>query len=992
MSLYRQYVIWMTAIVICIAFPLSAFAADATPPLAPSHWHTTLYHTGWTKKDGAPTGATFVTQDNNGMLWFSAPDGLYHFDGSKFERTDEIDGNKLLSPNTFCVSIYDDALWVGYQFGGVSVFEHGKVRHYGVKDGAPDHTVFQFAKTQAGAMWLTSSIGVFWLDGQRWRHVDETDGLPAGSIHNMRLLPDGSILAFHPEGVYRNSPDGHRFHLAIAQRGILKGKLLPDGSVLVSTATSAQIFQPTTGKLTPLVLPKSEGIHQFPTSDAHGHLWISTSTGIQLLDSTLQPQKTSFSQSDFTGKFIQTSISDHEGNFWIITDNGIDRIRETRLTTVDLPEEISSINVVAGTNGSVWISNSYGDNSVKEPTFGITHDGQPLKSQAKNITSSLHDGDGSVWFASSKALWHQQDTGTQKWDLPPDLRGAEVQAMAMDPEGTLWLSVVRRGVHTFRDGVWSGPGGHAELQPTAVSLLADGQQRLWFGYPANQMALLEKGVVQHFGPGDGLDVGNVLAMSNRFGRLWVGGERGLAYLDGRHFVTLKDGGDNFRGVSGIVETAAGEIWLHGPDGLIRVRKEDLASALQSHSNSVHGEPFNYLDGHVGAPIPIRPLPTLVEATDGRLWYATSNSAGWIDPQHIARNTLAPKTLVTALKAGGKSYVSAPTVNLPQHTTNLEIDFTAASLSIPERVRFRYRLVGLDTQWRDSEGRRQVFYTNLGPGDYHFEVMAANEDGVWSTSAASLAFHIEPSFTQTIWFELTCGIAALVIGYLLYLWRVAQVTIRIGERLQERALERERIARTLHDTFLQSVQALIMRFHMIKADLPATDPVQEQIDDALQSAEDVVREGRDQVMDLRLTNVYGGDLVKALSDVGDDMAAQHDIAFSLKSIGESRKLAAMAQDEVFAIGREALFNAFRHAGGSDVVVELDFSAATFCMTIRDNGKGLDDSVKAAGYRPGHWGLTGMRERAARVYGALTIESASDNGTAVQLCIPGGKAYR
>ena len=320
------------------------------------------------------------------------------------------------------------------------------------------------------------------------------------------------------------------------------------------------------------------------------------------------------------------------------------------------------------------------------------------------------------------------------------------------------------------------------------------------------------------------------------------------------------------------------------------------------------------------------MPTLVQATDGRLWYYTDSSVGWIDPAHIERNRRAPLAWVTALKTAQASYLPGQSIALPPHTDNLEVDFTTAALSVPERTRFRFRLTGLDTAWRDAGSARQAFYTNLGPGDYRFEVVAANEDGVWSSTAGSIVFSIAPSLTQTIWFKLACGAAALAALYMLYRWRMAAATARIGERLRERALERERIARTLHDTFLQSLQGLMLRFDLIKKALPAADPAQQQIDKALQAAEDVINEGRRQVLDLRVTNDYRGDLGAALADFGRETAQQHGVAFSLNTSGAPRQLAAMVQDEVFAIGREALFNAFRHAGGSEVAVDLDYSAA------------------------------------------------------------------
>lgn len=133
--------------------------------------------------------------------------------------------------------------------------------------------------------------------------------------------------------------------------------------------------------------------------------------------------------------------------------------------------------------------------------------------------------------------------------------------------------------------------------------------------------------------------------------------------------------------------------------------------------------------------------------------------------------------------------------LPARTTRLEIDFTATALSMPERVRFRYRLVGQDPDWRETGGPRQAVYTNLAPGDYLFEVAAANEDGVWSLQPARAALRIDAAWTETAWFRLACALALLGAAWLLHRWRLARLAARLREKMLVRTHERERIART-----------------------------------------------------------------------------------------------------------------------------------------------------------------------------------------------------
>jgi signal transduction histidine kinase/ligand-binding sensor domain-containing protein len=981
----------MKIAVMAMVWALSLASAAAATPDGQSG----VYHQSWTKKDGAPEVVFRMTQDSLGMLWFTSTSGLYHFDGARFGRTDAIDGNRLSSTSTNLVTAIGDALWVGYTFGGLSVFEHGSVRHYGVAEGMPKRSVYNLARTGDGRLWVATSAGLHWKDGERWRQVGAAEGLAAGMISSFTALPDGTLLVYHETGLYRSIAGTRRFVRALAQRGIETGFLRHDGRVLlVSTEHQLQLFDPATGGVTPLPLPAGSATPINVTQDARDAIWISTEQGMQQLGPDLRPQRTFAGHEQLSGKLIYTDYNDREGNLWFATENGIDVMRKARLTTVALPARmIGALSVVAAGDGTVWIGNTPTTGGYRDTSIAIAADGRRVTSPIRRVSATLRDPDGSVWFAGDGGVWHQQGQGLQRWELPPALRADEVQALAKGRDGRLWVSIVRRGVGTFDNGLWQPGGGHAELADNAaVSLHADAQGRVWFGYPDNSLAVLDAGVVRRFDARDGLAVGNVLAMSSRSGQLWIGGSEGVARLRGKRFVMLGgDDGAPLYGVAGMVETGAGELWLHDADGLVRVASTAVTAALRTDVASVAMERFDYLDGHQGSPSAIRPLSSLSEAPDGRLWYASAGSVGWIDPAQIARNALAPTPQVTALRTDGGNVALRGGVTLPEHTTSLQIDFTAAALSIPERVRFRYRLIGLEGAWHDAGVRRQVFYTNLGPGDYHFEVIAANEDGLWSKAPATLDVRIAPSLTQTLWFKL--AVAALALGalYLLYLARLARLTARIAERLRERVLERERIARTLHDTFLQSVHALILRVDLIKDLLPSNAPAQQQIDAALSAAQRVVDEGVEQMMDLRAKDPNPDELSEALRAAGAALTRQYGVQFTLTVVGAERALRPMVCAETLAIGKEALLNAARHAGGAPVTAELAYASRHFRLTVRDHGNGLDDSVRKSGMRPGHYGLQGMRERAQRIDATFAIDSRAKEGTVVTLTVPAGKAY-
>ncbi|QBI02301.1 sensor histidine kinase [Pseudoduganella albidiflava] len=959
---------------------------------APAPARATLQNTSWTRKDGAPANVFSMAQDGNGLLWFAATDGLYSFDGARFLRQRAVYGHPLHAQATTAVTAVGETIWVGYQFGGISRFEHGAVRHYTGKNG-PQGAIYHFIQLPDGSLWATGSRGLHRFDGEDWRLVTPADGLSEGLVMFHTVLPDGSMLVYAPDGIYRSArkagSGGYTFTRVLDEPGVDGGDLWKDGQVLInSRAHGLRLFDPASGRLAPFQL-RNGGLpmHTY-TVDHRGRLWVNTGDALQLLDEARRPLQQFMPANGFSGKTMTTALTDREGNLWFATENGVDRVREPRLATIALPTGLTGPpGVVAGDDGAVWVINFHHENAFRVPTFIVDADGTRRDTGIHRVSATHSQADGTLWFAGDGGLWRVRKGETTRVALPGELAGRTVQAITTGPDGDLWLSVVGKGIHALRRGAWSAGGGHPELaMPTAISLSADRAGRIWLGYPDNRIAMLENGVVRQFDGKDGLAVGNTLAMVQGRDRFWIGGDRGLAWFDGKRFAALGERGrGSFYGVSGIVERGNGELWLHDTSGLARLDAPALAAAAGQRLPDVAAERFDHLDGHRGMPAQIRPLPSLVQATDGRLWYATSSSVGYIDPAAIPRNPRPPTVLIGAVRTDERAYPAGAALALPARVPRLEIDFTATALSMPERVRFRYRLVGQDGAWRDAGGLRQAVYTNLAPGAYTFEVIAANEDGVWSPRPASVALSIEAAFTQTLWFKLACALAAVAAIWLLHRWRLARVAARLHNDLKVRMLERERIARTLHDTFLQSVQSLVLRMHVLMHKLPDQSAVRAEAEEVLARAERVMDEGRDRVRQLRGPAVREGSLAQALTEAGREFAASGGTGFVAQVDGRPPELAPEVEDELFTIGREALANAFRHAAAAKVALQLDYRGGMLRLAVIDDGCGIPRDILARGARAGHWGLPGMRERAHLAGASLEIDS-TPRGTTVRVTMP------
>lgn len=483
-------------------------------------------------------------------------------------------------------------------------------------------------------------------------------------------------------------------------------------------------------------------------------------------------------------------------------------------------------------------------------------------------------------------------------------------------------------------------------------------------------------------------------MSVRGDHVWLGGAGGIELFTQGHFYLLQWKDKDFPGrVSGVVETETGELWANGSSGITHVSAVELARWLRDLTSAITAEHFDARDGLPGLSVERIPEPSIAQSREGRLWFATSKGIAWLDPAKLEenRNRLPPPVVISSIFSNGKTYVGSNELTLPAHTAKLEIDYTALSLAIPERVLFRYKLDGVDNEWQDAGTRRQAFYTSLRPGRYRFHVMACNNDGVWNESGASLSFALAPAFYQTRWFLALCLAVTGCLVCASYMWRVRIVMARLDMQFRERLAERTRIAQELHDTLLQGVLSASMQLNVANDQIASDAPFKPLVTRVLELMGQVIEDGRNAVRGLRLSREEGQALDQAFSEVPQELALPGVAEYRVIVEGSPRSLHPVIRDEVYLIGREAVANAYRHSGATRIEVALEFGRHQLRVLVRDNGHGIDQRVLQAG-REDHWGLSGMRERAEKIGAKLKVWSNGTNGTEVDLRVPGRNAFR
>jgi signal transduction histidine kinase len=439
----------------------------------------------------------------------------------------------------------------------------------------------------------------------------------------------------------------------------------------------------------------------------------------------------------------------------------------------------------------------------------------------------------------------------------------------------------------------------------------------------------------------------------------------------------------------------GSFWLYGRCGLLRVSASDYESWLKFSAAALSVKTFDALDG--SQPGYESGQPVVSKSADGRLWFASSDKVQMIDPSRTYTNVIPPPVFVEEVIADRKNYLPGVGLRLPPLTRDLEIDYTALSFVVPQKVRFRYKLEGRDTTWQEPGTRRQAFYSDLRPSKYRFRVIACNNDGLWNEEGATLDFSVAPAWYQTNLFRVACAASVLMSLYLLYQLRLRQLHHQFSIGLDARVNERTRIARELHDTLLQSFQGLMLRFQTVDEMLP-TRPLdaKKALEGALDRADEAISEGRDAITDIRASTLASRDLEKSITalmtNLSEELAASNgrSVTFRVLVEGVPRAVRPTLQDEIYRIARESLRNAFRHAQAGHIETEITYSES-LRLRFRDDGKGMDPSVIEHGGRSGHWGLPGIRERSKQIGAQLAVWSELGAGTEVELNIPGSIAY-
>lgn len=974
--------------------------AGSIHALDPGKRITQYTHTSWRVQDGSlPAGMYHIVQTSDGFLWFlSLPADIYRFDGVRFLPWRLPAGFSIdRSMNIF--ADHAGGLWVLGTRDIVRLKGTAVSSHFQLEGG-----MFQsISEAPDNSLWILqrdSSAPLCHLTDRAKRCFGKSDGIP--------ISPFQSLLADGNGGFWLGGRMGDLIHWRDGNSEMYKvgGEvqslaLGPDGSLWVGISGEGPgrgLEQLTDGALKAFVTPTFNG-SSFDIGtlmfDRDGNLWVGTvGKGLFRIHGSMVDHYDH--TNGLSGDSVWALFEDREGIVWAGTTSGIDSFRDPRVVTFSQAEGLGKdlpAGVLASRDGTIWVANAGSLDHIVNGKVSSIRAGKGLP--GNQVTRLLEDRSGNLWVGVDDGLYLFKNGRFRRLPEPNHQPLGMVIGLVEDIDGNIWAEcrsnpqkLVRIRDFHVRE-VFPAP-----QVPPAWMLAPDPHGGIWIATREGDLVLFRQGVQRKFplnANAKNPAPHKILAQAE--GSVLAAFDDGLLeFRDGKvQRMTTKNGLPcDF--VISFVQDKEKRWWLYTRCGVVEFSDSELQRWWANPDTIVQNHVYDTFDG---AQPNIPSFNSSDISPDGRVWFTSGVVVQVVDPSSLSEKALPAETYIESVAADRKEFAATDNLKLSPHTRDLQIDYTSPSFAIPQKVKFRYRLDGYDRDWHDASARRQAFYTDLSPGKYSFRVTASNRDGIWNDKAAKLDFSVAPAYYQTNWFRALCAVALIALLWAAYQWRVRQLKHQFALTLDVRVGERTRIARELHDTLLQSAHGLLLRFEIVSQLLPdRAIEAKEKLDTAIEQTADFITEARDEVQGLRDSTVQRNDLALAISVLGEELAArstEYRPAFRVTVEGEARNLHPIVRDEVYKTSAEALRNAFRHAQARRVEVEIRYDNEQFRLRVRDDGKGIDPAILSRQGCDGHYGLPGMRERAALIGGKLVLWSEVDAGTEVELRVSADHAY-
>jgi signal transduction histidine kinase/ligand-binding sensor domain-containing protein len=982
----------------------ACWALEPTTPLANYGRQT------WGMENGLPQNTVqALVQTRDGFVWLGTEVGLVRFDGTSFEVFDKTSTPALPGNDVQCLlAASDGSLWIGTS-EGLARWKGAALKTFTPADGLPGSDIKSLAESSNGIVWAWGSQGLARLEENRF--VDETEKthFSPGSIAAVTSNGQNEIwvTAGEDQAIYRQG----RWEAAHMASPIFGGgvRFVQAFQDRIAVASKSTLHIDAPGFLSS-PLGKSGGLSvtlrvgsELPGTriesllfDRQGGLWIGTNGGlVRWAAGKLDRLPVT---DPLASASILTLMEDGEGNVWAGTETGgLHILRDQRFKALTSHDGLSSDNttaVVEDSTGALWVGTSGGGLNVVRTGGGgkpaVTTYTVRLGLPSDVILSLAASPTGDMWVGTPDGLSRIRggivNTFTSADGLPDDF----IRSLLVDADGSLWIATRRGLTHWLRPLVGAEMETYTQAEGLGSNLVGamarDTIGDLWVATFAG-LSRLQGGKITNFTTADGLSSNVITALLPRAkGTLLIGTQdRGWNLWNGQGFERVTRERLATQQIHAILDDGRNHLWLATGSGIARCEEAGISRGLDG-VECLSWIEFSTADGLISRDTATNSHPSAWQAKDGRLWFATAKGLESVDPAHFPVNLVPPPVAIERFAVDDHDQPlggAGESITVPAGHNHFQFDYAGLSFVAPQKVRYRFMLEGFDHNWTDAGSRRIAYYTNIPPGHYTFRVQAANNDGVWNAQGAALRFELRPHFYQTLWFYalLALGMGAFIL--LLFRLRLLRAEREFRAVLGERA----RIAREIHDTLAQGYVGISVQLEVLSELLRhnKTDAAAKHLDTTRGFVRDGLADARQSIWSLRSQDSNETTLPVQMQRMVEH-AGGHGLEAKFNLHGAYRPMPPGTEREILRVAQEAIHNVKKHAAASSLSVELEYGPAEIALEVRDNGRGFARNGKPPESPAGHFGLTGMQERAAVIGGTLDVESEPGAGTTVRLRTP------
>ncbi len=738
----------------------------------------------WDAERGLPhNSVSAIAQTRNGYLWLGTYGGVARFDGVNFtsfnsKNTPEFKDNLVQA----MLADSRDRLWIGTGTGGVVRYSNGRFRAFRASDGLPSDAIWSFAQ-RGNETWVGTQAGIAVIDGERVRSlmIKELVGQPVWAL----FADAGGVMWAGFEGTGLARIDSNRVTVYSTAAGLPNPNvraILRDSRGVLWVGTDEGLARLDGERFIPLRGYDLEHASVRALAESSDALWIGTFEGLgRLRDGSIE----SLDYADgLPSDTIRALYVDREKNVWLGTGGGgLVGLKRAYVRTVSTKDGLGSDVVRAicqARDGSVWAATFGGGvTHLKSGANAVftTKDGLP----SDVVLSLAEDPDGAMWAGTRAGLARIANGRVETFPGEPALTGTPIRALYFARDGALWIGSTRDGLIRLHDGKSTVWGREQGLSSNAVCFITETKDgSIWTATNGGGLNRLADGRITTIGTRAGLPTEYVWSiLEDDDGSLWVGSrDSGLLRVKDGRITTIDSTHGLFDDiVYSVIDDGRGRLWMSSNRGIFFVRKRELHAFAAGATAQVHSVAFGRNEGMLNTECNGGSQPAGWRMRDGTIWFPTLRGIATVDPAAVPEDLTPPEAIIESVDVDGVPVEPGRKINVLSGTRRLEFRFTGISLSVPERLQFRWRLTPFDADWVERSWTRSASYTDLPPGTYRFEVNVSNQEGQWGEHVAGVDIRVRPRWFETNLFRVVVLLSALVMIGGVYLLRVRTIEAR-----------------------------------------------------------------------------------------------------------------------------------------------------------------------------------------------------------------------